>query len=608
MRIRSFEVKKVGPIKLVNVDELADVVVIAGPNGVGKTNIGNAILQLARNPIPNPNTSFMIEATDIGERSQWGKSILNSMDSGDANILKRHLQRSQRRKGYKGSFLNFDSDRAIRNVQTYNFTWNIGNLYTEDLGWDFGFSPLSNRYNDVRHSLFRLIEGQRREISDLAFKLKASGNAQMALDFTDVLMPFKEAFFQLLAPKSFVEVNVQNQQIFYEYQGQKLNFDTLSSGEKEVVNIVFDFILRNPQDCVILFDEPELHLHPELSYKLLQTLSRLGKRNQFIFSTHSPEIISASLENTVIFITPPMGDAHNQAVIVHKDDDTHHALQTLGHSIGVISLGKKLVLIEGEESSLDKQTYGAILKGRFPEFVLVPVGGKDSIRSFQEIRENILNKTIWGVSFYLLCDRDAVNLLGRETILDKEARNIKQLSRYHLENYFLDENVLALCFQEMELEGTWLRDPSQIATRLRKIGKSVVSYAVALRVSSSVREKVGKISIMPKGVDSAQKVEELTSLLKGQMDNESMRIDQGLNFDSVSEIISTEFLRLNKALDEDDPVWKSDLPGRIIFNKFSASAKIAPGRLKQLYLNKADIDITFREIIELFEEFRKNSG
>jgi AAA15 family ATPase/GTPase len=59
---------------------------------------------------------------------------------------------------------------------------------------------------------------------------------------------------------------------------KKFPIDTLSSGEKEVVNIVFDFILRNASDCIVMFDEPELHLHPELSYKLLQTLSSIGKK------------------------------------------------------------------------------------------------------------------------------------------------------------------------------------------------------------------------------------------------------------------------------------------------------------------------------------------
>jgi predicted ATP-binding protein involved in virulence len=152
-----------------------------------------------------------------------------------------------------------------------------------------------------------------------------------------------------------IDPEIKNQQLFYRTeQGDTLAITELSSGEREVVNIVFDFLLRTPTDCVVIFDEPELHLHPELSYRLLQTLRRIGERNQFIFCTHSSEIITASLEDTVVFIAPPKDDSFNQALIVKEDDETHQALKLLRQSIGIISLGKKLVLVEGEQGSLDR--------------------------------------------------------------------------------------------------------------------------------------------------------------------------------------------------------------------------------------------------------------
>jgi hypothetical protein len=167
-------------------------------------------------------------------------------------------------------------------------------------------------------------------------------------------------------------------------------------------------LLRDPSDCVVIFDEPELHLHPELSYRLLQTLRRTGTRNQFIFCTHSSEIITASLENTVVFIAPPSEPTRNQALKVRDNDETHEALKLLGQSIGIISLGKKLVLIEGGQASLDKQTYGQILKDRFPKLVLVSSGGVGLLRSFSTLNEKVLRKTIWGVEFFMLCDHDAL--------------------------------------------------------------------------------------------------------------------------------------------------------------------------------------------------------
>lgn len=606
MRLKSLHVKATGPISLVQIDDLADSVVLAGPNGVGKTSINSAILNVARNPHVSPNVWMVVEATNAEEFARWSKKTIDTRTQPDAQLLAQTLHRSRRRNQYHSAFLNFDSDRAVRNVQNYAFQWDIGNPLTEEINWDFGFNSLSSRYNDVRHTLFRMVESQKREIADKAFALRDTGQGAMPLNFPDVLKPFKDAFWQLLAPKSLVEVNTRDQKIYYEFNGQKLSFDTLSSGEKEVVNIVFDFLLRDPADCVVMFDEPELHLHPELSYKLLQTLSSAGKRNQFIFSTHSPEIISASLENTVVFVTPPRGADVNQAVIVHRDDQTHHALQTLGQSIGVISLGKRIVLVEGEEASLDKQTYGAILRNRFPEFVLVPAGGKDAIRSFADVRDNILNRTIWGVGFYLLCDRDAANVLGTNSVSSAVSARIKLLPRYHLENYFLDPEVLAKCFSMMEAPDSWLRNPVLIKAKILELARAVIPYAVALNVTAAIRERVSNISVMPKGAMEAKSAEELANLMAEKLIAEHKRVAEGLDEALVRSLVNSEYARLTKSIDEESEVWLRDLPGRIILHRFSSSAGMQPGRLKQLYLTSANPDVIFADIIAIFETFRAN--
>jgi AAA domain, putative AbiEii toxin, Type IV TA system len=235
----------------------------------------------------------------------------------------------------------------------------------------------------------------------------------------------------------------------------------ISSDEARRIAFGFDFLSRAPSDCVVIFDEPELHLHPELSYRLLQTLRRTGERNQFIFCTHSAEIITASLEDTVIFIAPAKDDTTNQALVVKEDDETHQALKLLGQSIGIISLGKKLVLIEGEQGSLDKQTYGAILRDQFPKLVLVPSGGKSLIRSFSNLNDKVLTKTIWGVEFFMLCDRDAMPLHEIGAMERDSGGRIKALKKYHLENYFLDEKTIATMFEPMTVEGDWLRSPEK---------------------------------------------------------------------------------------------------------------------------------------------------
>ena len=108
-------------------------------------------------------------------------------------------------------------------------------------------------------------------------------------------------------------------------------------------------------------------------------------------------------------------------------------------------MGKKIVLIEGSDSSLDKKTYGQIVKDKFPELVLLPSGGKENLSSFERIASEVLDKSLWGIRFFMLADRDATTETQPTT-----TDNFRILTRYHLENYFLDAKILCQCFMQIE--------------------------------------------------------------------------------------------------------------------------------------------------------------
>jgi hypothetical protein len=354
-------------------------------------------------------------------------------------------------------------------------------------------------------------------------------------DFPDPLIPFKSAFSQLLAPKELVDPVLKDQILNFRDGTSQYPLASLSSGEREVVNVVFDFLLRNPTDCIVVFDEPELHLHPELSYKLIQTLKNSGFRNQFLFCTHSADIISASLDNSVVFISPAKDSTNNQAIVVSEEDETHRALKLVGQSIGIVALGKKIVLIEGEHGSLDKQTYGAILKNKFPNLVLVPSGGRGLIQSFSFLADEVLEKSLWGVQFFMLCDRDAVPATKIATELEaKSLGKLRLLGRYHLENYFLEEAVIAEIFADFEAETSWRRSQDQIRARLLEIAREQLSYAAALIVSAVFRERVGNLSIMPKDCNG-KSAEELVKILLDATSRERTRIESTIDSKEIEE-------------------------------------------------------------------------
>ena len=94
MRIKKICAKEVFPVHHFEVDNLSDLVVIAGRNGVGKTRlISHIISSFQSAKRPTPNLHFEIESTNDEERTQWGKTSLNTSDANDLNKLRATLQK-----------------------------------------------------------------------------------------------------------------------------------------------------------------------------------------------------------------------------------------------------------------------------------------------------------------------------------------------------------------------------------------------------------------------------------------------------------------------------------------------------------------------------------
>lgn len=602
MRIDTISVRDALPVRHFDVDGLADVVVVAGPNGVGKTRLMAQLIQVLRGDQGTPTTKLIVDSTCHEESASWGKERLDLYNPQDVELYRATLQQNQRRRYWRSSVLQFESDRSIQKVQNLQFSFDMPDPTEEEVGWDFGFQFWKNRWQDTVHSMFRIIEHQKQSIAARAMQLRRDGHETMNLGFSDPMLPFKEVFSQLLGPKELVDPVARRQDLEYRVGDQVLNFSTLSSGEREVVNIAFDYLLRQPSDCIVFFDEPELHLHPELSHRLIQTLQTIGSRNQLVLTTHSPDIIAGALDKSVVFISPPVKDDAtdawaNQALPVTEDDDTNQALRLLGHSVGIIALGRSIVLIEGEHASLDRETYGALIRESFPELVLVPSGGRHTIQSFDELHDAVLSKSLWGVEFFMLCDRDTAPLGG-------ESDRLRTLPRYHLENYYLDERLWAEVFAEMEAEGNWLRDPARIRQCLREIAREFVPYATSLAVTSEIRRQAGNVDIMPKGVHGVSP-EEVAEKLARTTALERDRITNVLSDGDVQALATTIATRLTESLDRDDETWKIDMPGKPILASFAPKAGLHLGRLRHLYLRHAtrSADNPFEEVVNIFRDF-----
>ncbi len=139
------------------------------------------------------------------------------------------------------------------------------------------------------------------------FRLQEDAENELRLDNSDYrdrqLEAVRQAIYLLLPGFSDLRIRRSIQKMIVKKQGQWLQVNQLSDGEKCLLALTGDLATRlaiaNPGlpaplqgSGVVLIDEIELHLHPKWQREIIPALTRTFPNCQFIVTTHSPQVIS----------------------------------------------------------------------------------------------------------------------------------------------------------------------------------------------------------------------------------------------------------------------------------------------------------------------------
>ncbi len=86
--------------------------------------------------------------------------------------------------------------------------------------------------------------------------------------------------------------------------GTRLEIDFLSSGQLEVFVFIATLVFDDDRAGIVFIDEPELHLDPQWHRPLMSCLLNLKPKAQFIVATHSPEIFASARFDQRHFLVP----------------------------------------------------------------------------------------------------------------------------------------------------------------------------------------------------------------------------------------------------------------------------------------------------------------
>ena len=90
--------------------------------------------------------------------------------------------------------------------------------------------------------------------------------------------------------------------IFTDSSGKKFGINELSSGEKQLFLRTLAIKMLEPENSIIMIDEPELSLHPKWQQKIIDVYKKIGKNNQIILATHSPHILGSVEKESIILL------------------------------------------------------------------------------------------------------------------------------------------------------------------------------------------------------------------------------------------------------------------------------------------------------------------
>lgn len=250
-------------------------------------------------------------------------------------------------------------------------------------------------------------------------------------------------------------------QLFFEKGTSKdFPYENLSSGEKEVVDIIMDLIVKTPtyNDTVFCIDEPELHINTSIQRKLLIEVEKLIPDNcQLWLATHSIGFLRAlqdELKDKSQVLDFSEKDYFNGQQEMHPIQITRknweRIFKTALEDITGLVSPRTIVYCEGkpepdsngEEQGLDALVYNQIFESEFTDTLFISSGGDDVIINLS-LALAILSKAFKGVSILQLKDRDEKTEDERNQFI-AEATNKRMLKRREIENYLFDKEILKL--------------------------------------------------------------------------------------------------------------------------------------------------------------------
>jgi len=259
------------------------------------------------------------------------------------------------------------------------------------------------------------------EFEKLETAIKTNALEQLGFDpktETDKL----DLFFNPLTSLGFYK----SLEIFVNEFDYSINATELGSGFQNaiVLAILKAFEERKKQGALFLIEEPEMYLHPQMQRSLYKTIREIGKTNQVLYITHSPNFVTIPNFDEIIMTSKDENGTKVTKSSLPLDQRLKDKYQKeLNAERSELFFAKKILIVEGDTEKMSLPIYADRMKIDLDKkgCSIIEVGGKRNLIDYVEICLS------FSIPVGVVYDTDSSDFRGKA---DEETKYNEKLESY----------------------------------------------------------------------------------------------------------------------------------------------------------------------------------
>lgn len=237
-----------------------------------------------------------------------------------------------------------------------------------------------------------------------------------------------------------------------EMENVELSFPLNSSGTGVAQAIAILTAIMTVKNAVIIVDEINSFLHPAAVKSLIRILQTEYPDNQYIISTHAPEVISFSNAKTIHLVKREGYESRVERLNVDKVDEFREVAQHLGVSMADVFSADRVIWVEGPTEELSfpfiYQAFGGQPVPRGTVITSVAATGDFNRKRDREIVYEVYNRLSSAAATLVVAtifsfDAEELSEADKSGMTRDAGGRLRFLPRRHIECYLLDPAAIA---------------------------------------------------------------------------------------------------------------------------------------------------------------------